>query len=215
MGMSPLDPHGVFHAEALSGIPNLLHGFGTRNARDWPALPTATVRQVHSSRVVLAAGPGVQGQADALITGQAGFALAIRTADCVPILIADPAHHAVAAVHAGWRGTADEILTKALAAMANRFGTTPEKVFVAIGPAIGPCCFEVGPEVAVQFGHPAENKHVDLVEANLRQALSGGVPVSRITISGRCTRCEPTLFHSYRRDKEQSGRMLTAIGWIE
>jgi YfiH family protein len=192
-----------------------VHGFGTRNARNWPTLPTATVRQVHSSRVIFADGPGVFGQADALITGQAGFALAIRTADCVPILIADPAHHAVAAVHAGWRGTAAGIVTKALEEMAKRFRTAPEKVLVAIGPAIGPCCFEVGPEVAVQFGQPAEKTHVDLVDANLRQALSRGVPVSQITISGRCTRCELTLFDSFRRDKEQSGRMVTAIGWTE
>ncbi|MGA2185917.1 MAG: peptidoglycan editing factor PgeF [Bryobacteraceae bacterium] len=209
-----LDPQGVFRAEALSDIPNLVHGFGTRNARDWPALPAAAVRQVHSCRVIFAAGPGVHGQGDALITDQIGFVLAIRTADCVPILIADPAHHAVAAVHAGWRGTVSGILTKALEAMANRFGTAPENTLVVIGPAIGPCCFEVGPEVVVQFGQPAENTHVDLVEANRRQALGGGVPVSQITVSGRCTRCEPTLFHSYRRDKERSGRMVTAIGWI-
>jgi copper oxidase (laccase) domain-containing protein len=99
--------------------------------------------------------------------------------------------------------------------MARRFGTAPEKVLVAIGPAIGPCCFEVGPEVAVQFGQPAENTHVDLVEANRRQALSGGVPASRVAVAGRCTRCEPRLFHSFRRDREQSGRMVTAIGWME
>jgi len=213
--MFQLDPHGVFRVDALSGIPNLAHGFGTRIAQGWPALPTAIVHQVHSGRAVFAAGPGVHGEADALITGQAGFALAIRTADCVPILIADPEHRAVAAVHAGWRGTVSGILTKTLAAMAKRFGTAPEKTLVAIGPAIGPCCFEVGPEVAVQFGHPIENRHVDLIEANRQQVLRAGVPVAQITVSGRCTHCDPTLFHSFRRDREQSGRMVTAIGWIE
>jgi YfiH family protein len=207
------DPHGVFRAEALSGIPNLVHGFGTRDTRNWPGLPAATVRQVHSSRVIFADGPGVHGEADALITDRIGFVLSVRTADCVPILIADPAHHAVAAVHAGWRGTAAEIVTKTLSEMSKFFDTVPRNVFVAIGPAIGACCFEVGPEVAVEFGHPAEKTHIDLIETNRRQALNVGVPEGQVTVAGRCTRCEPTLFHSFRRDKEQSGRMVTAIGW--
>jgi len=213
MSLFRLDAHGVFHADALSAVPNLEHGFGTRNAEGWPALPAATVRQVHSGRAVFAAGPGVHGEADALITSLAGFVLSVRTADCVPILIADPANHAVAAVHAGWRGTVSGILSKALEAMANRFGTAPQEALVAIGPAIGPCCYEVGPEVAVQFGHPAENTHVDLIEANRQQALSSGVSVRHITVLGRCTLCEATLFHSYRRDREQSGRLVAAIGW--
>jgi polyphenol oxidase len=213
--MFHLDPDGVLRAEALSRVPNLLHGFGTRDSDGWPPLPTATVRQVHSDRVVFAEGPGMHGEADALMTDRSGFALAIRTADCVPILIADPENHAVAAVHAGWRGTVTAILAKTLAEMSKRFGTKPEKVLVAIGPAIGPCCFEVGPEVAVQFGQVAEKTHVDLIEANRGHALAAGVPVSQITVSGHCTRCEPTLFHSFRRDREQSGRMVSAIGWID
>jgi len=85
-----LDPHGVYRAEALSAIPGLIHGFGTRNSEGWPDPPTATVRQVHSDRVVFADKPGVHGEADALVTNLPGFALAIRTADCVPIMIADP-----------------------------------------------------------------------------------------------------------------------------
>jgi YfiH family protein len=208
------DSHGVLHAGALSAIPGLVHGFGTRNAEGWPDLPIATVRQVHSDRAVFADGPGVHGEADGLITNGSGFVLAIRTADCVPILIADPAHHAIAAVHAGWRGTVAEILSKALADMSKRFDTDQADVLVAIGPAIGSCCFEVGPEVAVQFGWPAEKTHIDLVDANRQQALRAGVPGSRIAVLGRCTRCGATQFHSYRRDREQSGRMVAAIGWV-
>jgi YfiH family protein len=210
-----LDAHRVFRAEVLSSIPNLAHGFGTREAQGWPSLPTATVRQVHSDCVVFAGGPGVHGKADALLTDRSGFALAIRTADCVPILIADPEHHAVAAVHAGWRGTVSGVLTKTLAEMTSHFDTAAERVFVAIGPAIGVCCFEVGPEVAVQFGHPAEKTHVDLIESNRRQVLTAGVPAEHIAVAGRCTRCEARLFHSFRRDKEQAGRMVSAIGWTE
>jgi polyphenol oxidase len=209
-----LAPDGVLRAEALAAIPDLVHGFGTRNSRDWPPLPSATVRQVHSTRIIFADGPGVHGEADGLIANGSGFILAIRTADCVPILIADPVHHAIAAVHAGWRGTVTEILSKALAEMSKRFDTVPADAVVAIGPAIGLCCFEVGPEVAVQFGRPAEKTHVDLVDANRLQALRAGVPGSRISVLGRCTRCDATLFHSYRRDREQSGRTVTAIGWV-
>ena len=211
--MFELDPQGVLRAPALSDIPHLVHGFGTRDATGWPPLPAATVRQVHSTRVITADGFGTYGEADALVTNGIGFVLSVRTADCVPILIADPAHHAVAAVHAGWRGTVAQILPKTLIQMTTRFGTVARETVVAIGPAIGECCFEVGPEVAVQFGHAAEKTHVDLVGANRQQAIESGVPADRIFVAGRCTRCEATLFHSFRRDKEQSGRMVSAIGW--
>jgi len=203
----------VFFAENLSAIPHLLHGFGTRDTVDWPTLPTAMVRQVHSDRVIFADAPGICGEADALITDQSGFVLAVRTADCVPILIADPAQHAVAAVHAGWRGTVSEIVKKVLAEMARRFGTGAEEVAVAIGPAIGGCCYEVGTEVAVQFGRSAEKHHIDLVQENLEQLVAAGVSRTQVAMIARCTRCEPALFHSFRRDREQSGRMISAIGW--
>ena len=211
--MFHLDPHGVLQASALSDIPNLVHGFGTRNAENWPTFPAASVRQIHSNRIVFAEAPGVLGEADALTTNHSGFVLAVRTADCVPILIADPVHHAIAAVHAGWRGTVSGILRGALEEMSNRFDTSPEDAVVAIGPAIGLCCFEVGPEVAVQFGHAAEKTHIDLIEANRQQALEAGVLAGHISAADRCTRCEPGLFHSFRRDGEQSGRMIAAIGW--
>ena len=203
----------VFLAENLSAIPHLLHGFGTRDTVDWPTLPPATVRQVHSDRVIFADGPGICGEADGLITDQSGFVLAVRTADCVPILIADPAHHAVAAVHAGWRGTVSGIVTKALAEMSGRFGTRTEEVAVAIGPAIRGCCYEVGVQVAVQFGRSAEKHHIDLVEENLEQLVGAGVSRNRVAVMAHCTQCEPALFHSFRRDREQSGRMVSAIGW--
>jgi hypothetical protein len=203
----------VFLAPNLSAIPHLLHGFGTRDTVGWPTLPTAMVRQVHSDRVIFADAPGIRGEADALITDQPGFALAVRTADCVPILIADPAHHAVAAVHAGWRGTVSEILKKVLAEMTRRFSTRAEEVVVAIGPAIGGCCYEVGAEVAVQFGRSAEKHHIDLVQENLEQLVAAGVSRNRVAAIMRCTQCEPALFHSFRRDREQSGRMVSAIGW--
>ncbi len=215
-----IDSSGVIHSAALSFIPGLIHGFGTRQSQGWPGQPSATVKQIHSDRVVLARGPGSLGEADALITDRSGFALSVRTADCVPILIADPDHHAVAAIHAGWRGTVSRIAVGSVEAMRQHFGSDPAALAVAIGPAIGRCCFEVGPEVASEFAalfperHDLRSKtYIDLPEANRRQLVEAGVPSDRIFTADLCTRCDSARFHSYRRDREGSGRMVTAIGW--
>jgi polyphenol oxidase len=120
-----------------------------------------TLRQIHSDVVRLFSTPATPApQADAAISSHAGLFLGIQTADCVPILLADPRRHVVAAVHAGWRGTLARIAVKTLGRMRLEFGTNPQDVLAAIGPAIGPCCYEVGPEVAQaflgQFAHAAE-----------------------------------------------------------
>jgi YfiH family protein len=219
--MFTLDSDGVYRAANLSGIPGLVHGFGTRASANWPGvLPTAIVRQVHSNQVVVADGPGEYGLADALITNRSGFLLTIRTADCVPALLVDPATHTVAAVHAGWRGTVGNIIGKTLATMSDRFGTVSSDVLVAIGPAIGQCCFEVGPEVAAAFQpwFPERNDldrkiTIDLREANLRQLQAVGVGRENVAMLDKCTRCEGDLLHSWRRDAEKSGRMVSGVGW--
>jgi len=217
-----LDSTGVFRAESFSRIPGLVHGFGTRVSQSWPgSLPTAVVRQVHSAEVVVVDAPGEYGEADALVTNQSGFVVAIRTADCVPALIVDPETHTVAAVHAGWRGMAAEILSRTLDKMSRHFGSRPADVLIAIGPAIGQCCFEVGPEVAAQFrpwfperANLSEKTKIDLRETALRQLAAAGVSPEAITAAeDQCTRCHPERFHSWRRDAQQSGRMLSAIGW--
>jgi len=111
-----------------------------------------TLRQIHSDVVhVFSAPPAVVPQADAAISSRAGLLLGIQTADCVPILLADSRRRIVAAVHAGWRGTLARIAVKTLGRMRLEFGTNPEDVLAALGPAIGPCCYEVGPEVAQAF----------------------------------------------------------------
>ena len=117
--------------------------------------------------------PGEIGEGDALITGDPALFVSVRTADCVPILLADPEHHTVAAVHSGWRGTAAAIVRRAIEAMALQFASDPSHLVAAIGPSIGPCCYEVGPEVVSQFGtlfpewnSPDHSRNIDLVEAN-------------------------------------------------
>lgn len=157
---------------------------------------------------------GPQGEGDALTSNRPGIGLTIRTADCLPILIADPQNRAVAAVHAGWRGVVSEVACKAIHVMCQQFGSKPEDLVVAIGPGIGACCFEVGPEVAIQFQLTGRSK-VDLVETTCRQLRRIGVNDRQISASGLCTYCNAELFESYRRDKTGAGRMVAAIGILK
>jgi YfiH family protein len=206
------DSDNVLREETLAGLAWLRHGFGTRLSAGWPNTTSlATAKQVHSDRILLVESPGPQGEGDALISNVPGVALAIRTADCLPILIADPRNHAVAAIHAGWRGVVSEIVPKTMDAMRRQFDSKPEDLIVAIGPGIGACCFEVGPEVAVQFGLSGRTK-VDLVETTCRQLGRNGVNLGQISTSGLCTYCAGELFESYRRDREKAGRMIAMIG---
>ena len=125
---------------------------GSAMAKNANAHPLVTLRQIHSDFVhVFSAVPAKLPQADAAISQQPGLLLAVQTADCIPILLADVRRRAVAAVHAGWRGTLARIVMKTLGRMRVEFGTKPGDVIAALGPAIGPCCYEVGPEVAQAF----------------------------------------------------------------
>jgi polyphenol oxidase len=214
-----LDDHNVFRAQALAGLGWVEHGFGTRISSGWPdTTGLATVRQIHSDLVVFAEHTGCLAEGDALIANRPGLTLSIRTADCLPVLIADPRNHAVAAVHAGWRGTSLEIVPKTVSAMTDRFGTSPEDLVIAIGPGIGGCCFEVGPEVAVEFqpwfperGDQLGRTKIDLIETIRRQLRRNAVGAGHIATSNLCTFCDASLFHSYRRDRQDAGRMVTTI----
>ena len=216
--MFRLDSANVYRAQALEEIPWLEHGFGTRLSIGWPDTDDlATVRQIHSDKILRADRAGVLGEADALITNQPGIMLAVRTADCLPILMADTRNHAIAAVHAGWRGTVNEIVPKTVSAMVEQFGTHPADVVIAIGPGIGACCFEVGPEVGIQFAQffpersdLGQRTKVDLVETNLRLLGRYDGRMRQIATSGLCSCCG-VEFHSYRRDRQEAGRMVSAI----
>ncbi len=207
------DSQHIYRVPELDGFSWLLHGFGTRNS-DIPALfaNLATVKQIHSSECMTAEGrTGELGRADALLENAPGAVVAVKTADCVPILLVDERRHAVAAVHAGWRGTAAGIAGRAVAAMRERFGTAPEDLHAAIGPAIGVCCYEVGPEVAAQFGREGR-VHLDLPAENRRQLVEAGVAAERIYLSGLCTMCLREELHSFRRDAAAAGRQYSFAG---
>jgi len=185
------------------------HGFGTRDANpDQTAM--ASLQQIHSAATFVAREPGCAGEGDALVTRTPGVAVSIRTADCFPILVADPETRAVAAIHAGWRGTAAGVVRTSLNRMRSEFGTDPRNVFAAIGPGIGACCYEVGLEVARQFGMTEAGK-LDLAAENRTQLIAAGVQADRIEVVGGCTFCQPAQFFSWRRDRDRAGRMISFI----
>lgn len=180
------------------------------------------VEQVHGRAVVTLSGTEAPEavramKADALVTRAPGLVLGVRTADCVPILMADPEGR-VAAVHAGWRGTAAGVVSAAINALVE-LGAKPDGIVAAIGPAICARCFEVGDEVAAQFEQvapaaiarePGQKPHIDLAAANHLQLLDGGISPTHIWRSGRCTMHEPVDFYSYRRDGK-TGQHLAFI----
>jgi uncharacterized protein, YfiH family len=162
--------------------------------------------------VVYADRDGCLAEGDALLSDTPGRLIGVKTADCLPILLVDERHRAVAAIHAGWRGTVTGVVQSALKAMAERWNSDADEVHAALGPAIGPCCYEVGPEVAIQFGEPFARTRIDIAEANRRQLIGAGVSSERIYSIGRCTYCESAQFHSFRRDGQKAGRLLSVIG---
>ncbi len=180
------------------------------------------VRQVHGKRVLEGAGDREaleREEADALVGRAADIAVAVRVADCVPILLADPETRNVAAVHAGWRGVEARILEASVTAMAPR--SERARLVAAIGPCIGACCFEVGEDVAerivavsaasVVVRRAPPKAFVDLraaVRAQLRHLSFDDAAIEDV---GGCTRCNPTDYHSFRRDGEASGRLLAVI----
>jgi YfiH family protein len=187
--------------------------------------------QVHGPSVVrVAAGddPGAVAarEADALVTDVPGAAVAIFVADCVPVLFADPRTGACAAAHAGWRGVVAGVALSTVAELARGFGARAADLRVALGPCIGACCFEVGPEVVDAFSAalpaardgevvrraPAARAHVDLRQALRLQLEAAGVPAAQIDASTACTRCDPgERFYSYRRDATRTGQHLGII----
>jgi hypothetical protein len=200
----------ILTSPLLSQFDWLEHGFGTRlSAINQDRM--VSLKQVHSAMVLTANRPeGCSGEGDALISTQPGTFVSVRTADCFPILMADTRNHAVAAVHAGWRGTAAEIAIRTLEKMREEFSTDPKDVFAVIGPGIAACCYFVGEDVALKFGRKIAG-HLDLAAVNRRQLLMAGMPGEQIDAVGSCTFCDAELFHSFRRDKERAGRMTSYI----
>jgi YfiH family protein len=183
-------------------------------------------RQVHGNRVARVdrgAGGTVVPDTDALVTNCTGIYLLMRYADCVPVVLWDPEHAAVGLVHAGWQGTLMQVVKAAVERMVTEYNSQPDVLLAGIGPAIGPCCFEVGPEVVAQVqatlpdvgrvlsrqtqdGHA----HLDLWEANRGQLERCGVLQSEI--AARCTCCRQDEFYSHRGSGGRTGRFAVIVG---
>lgn len=188
------------------------------------------VRQVHRADVAIARGdrtaPWQRPEADVLLTNDTSSAIAVRVADCAPVLLADRRRRAVAAAHAGWRGTVQGAAVAAVDALHKEFGSDPRDLIAAIGPCLGPCCGEVGDEVVQAFsaaGHddtalarwfsagPSGRPHLDLWRANAEQLERAGVPVEHIHVARLCTKTCADVLHSYRASGANAGRMVGAI----
>lgn len=220
---------------AWSDVAGLRHGFLDRaecaDGPPWDAVvaragvvaPVAVPRQVHGTRVVTSTSARDRPAADGLVTAEAPRLVGVVTADCVPVLILDRERHVAAAVHAGWRGQVAGVLDAALAHLEGAFGSAPAALEALVGPAVGGCCYEVGPEVETAFRartgaatDPAWSehrgrRHVDLrVTARLLLERAG---VAVGAVLGPCTVCD-RRYSSYRRDGANAGRQLSFVGWV-
>jgi YfiH family protein len=191
---------------------------------------TFVANQVHGAHVIrVGAGDRVDDvaevEADGLVSDAAGLAIGVYVADCIPVLMADARTGAFAAVHAGWRGTLAGVVPAAVRRLVADLGVRPEDLRVALGPAIGACCFEVGDEVvaaveraipaaasagAIRVG-PGGRAHVDLKRLNRMLLDAEGVLAGNVDAGPECTSCDRARFFSYRRDHGQTGQ---AFGFI-
>lgn len=218
----------------LEEIPWLVHGFGTAawkeedfaSSESLASFRVVLLKQVHSDVVRAVEAPPVERlSGDALVTRTAGLLLVVKTADCLPVLLVDPEHRAVAAVHCGWRGTGMGILKKAVAALREAGGGQDSRKFLAaMGPCIGPSCYEVGADVVDVFSRsgfpPSVFNEVperpgkfllDLQSANRRILAAEGIPPENIFSIEACTHCGPE-YYSYRRDNDKTRRMFAFVG---
>ena len=190
-------------------------------------LELVDMRQVHGDEIEVISQPPLEPPVcDGLLTDREGVGLTVRTADCVPLLLWDERNNVAAAVHAGWRGTLAGVASRAIDTFRRRFDSRAVEIHAAMGPSIGPCCYEVGEEVVRSFaeqisgandlfaGGPGGKKNLDLIEANRRQLVSSGVPLKQVYSSGLCTRCSNELFYSYRKEGKGVGRLLGVVGVV-
>lgn len=198
-----------------------VEAFSTRCGGE-PPFAVVLPRQTHTTRVSrIVDGSERLDDIDALTTNRTGLGIAVRTADCIPLLLFDPVHAAVAAVHAGWRGTVGRIVASTIDSMARDYGTDARDLRAVIGPGICSDCFEVGDEVYEAFRQARfpmskiavrrDKWHIDLPEANRLQLLYKGVPAENIQQSGLCTYARPHEFYSARRLGIGCGRVVTGI----
>ncbi len=155
---------------------------------------------------------------DAILTDRKDIFLTVSVADCLPIFLVEPKRKVVGLIHAGWRGTLLGIAKQAMRKAKNEFGCDPKGFSLLFGPAIQRCCYEISDGIAILFDEdclirmPGEKPKLDLVYANLKQFLNCGVQRKKIFATKDCTCCNKEIFHSFRRDGDEAGRMLAFLG---
>jgi YfiH family protein len=193
----------------------------------WDPSRIVSAGQVHGRQAVAVGrgnlgGPDLVGT-DALVTDEPGVLLMLKFADCVPVILWDPVRRVVGLAHAGWRGTILGTPGAALELMVGKYGSRPSDMLVGIGPSIGPCCYEVGPEVAEAAGRKFAGTdvlrrngggklHLDLWGANAETLMRLGVPEENVATAAICTRCHHDLFFSHRAAGGLTGRFAFVAG---
>lgn len=192
-----------------------------------------TTNQVHRDNILIIDSPSEVFQdqikdaknvsADAILTNQKGIAIGVLTADCLPIILFDPVKRVAGIAHAGWRGTAEGICKSIIKSLSNHFESKPENILAALGPSIGPCCYEVGVDVVNHFTSMTSSTNeilievgggrwkLDLKNANANQLVECEVMRKNISISNLCTSCNTNLFFSYRKEGNPTGRQLNLV----
>lgn len=175
-----------------------------------------TLTQVHSTRILrVETSANIPAEADAIITSAPNLPIAVLVADCVPIILYDPEHHALGLVHAGWKGTLGRIAQDCVYRMQQAYGSKPAKMLAGIGPSIGPTCYETGRDVAECYGKEFGfatlkqnngNLFVDLWESNSLQLEEAGLDIMNIEVARICTHCNTQDFYSYRQENKTTGR---------
>lgn len=213
-----------------------LHGNAAREQHGWARVAAAAglrpdqlvrLRQVHGAAVVVADDSVTpdRPEADIVLTARADVVVAVQVADCAPVLLASRSGEVVGAAHAGWRGTAADVSGVAVRALVDRFAVDAASLSAAIGPAIGPCCYEVGEELLAVFAErgwtEAERTRwfirrdgrlfLDVWQANVDQLRNAGIPDGQVHVSRLCTACHPEWFYSYRREGAGTGRLAAFI----
>jgi hypothetical protein len=186
-----------------------------------------TINQVHGNCVIVLKAPLKENSyykeiaGDAIVTALGDQPIAIRSADCLPVLLYDEKNSVIGAAHAGWRSTLEQVAVKTVEAMGENFGSNPKDIKAACGPYIGPCCYTVKPELVEKFkeaGHKTGSflisdncTRLDLALANLDQLISAGVREDNISSEAPCTSCNTEHYYSYRVEGESAGRELSII----
>jgi YfiH family protein len=181
---------------------------------------SAIPHQCHSSNIQIVSEPGQYETCDGLITEVVDLPLVVTVADCLPIVLFEPVRRVIGLVHAGWRGTTQGIAAEAVGLMAKQWGVTASEIVAYLGPSAGVCCYEVGGDVAQLFSldeieQRNDRLYLDLKRSNVDQLVSCGIKEDNIEVSPFCTICNPQLFHSHRREKSLSGRMMAVVSLLD